>query len=129
MALYRCMASGGQMSETVLWTNPDPSSSSGFASQTVTLSDNIDNYDFICVEYARGYRYLDTKSKVYYKVSDYKTFAGGSVPKGIFRISSYYRTFIYGSNIQVVFHDCYATSGTETAFNTYCTPLNIYGCK
>lgn len=46
MALYRCMSGGGgSLKETVLWTNPN----TGAANSTinVTLSDDIDNYDFI----------------------------------------------------------------------------------
>lgn len=47
MIFYRC--SGLAPSETVLWTNPSPTSS--FAAQTVTLSDDINNYDYIKMVY------------------------------------------------------------------------------
>ena len=43
MAFYR--SGGGSDTETVLWTNGSPTSS--FAQKTVTLSDNINNYDYI----------------------------------------------------------------------------------
>lgn len=38
-------------SETTLWTNPAPASTSGFVSQTVTLSDSVQNYKFIKFEF------------------------------------------------------------------------------
>lgn len=40
---------GGKYTETSLWTNPSPSST--FDAQTVTLSDSIDNYKYIAIRY------------------------------------------------------------------------------
>lgn len=48
MGLYRS-GGGGKMTETVLWTNSSPTSN--FASQTVTLSDGISNYDYLKFTY------------------------------------------------------------------------------
>ena len=38
---------GGDLKETVLWTNPSPTSS--FNAQTITLSDDMNNYQFLKV--------------------------------------------------------------------------------
>lgn len=38
---------GGDLKETVLWTNPSPTSS--FIAQTITLSDDMNNYQFLKV--------------------------------------------------------------------------------
>ena len=52
MAFYRCSSGGGTLTETVLWTNPSPSSS--FSNQTVTLSESYTNYKYVGVKYATG---------------------------------------------------------------------------
>lgn len=44
MAWYKC-GGGGALSETVLWTNPSPTSNQ--AASTVSLTDNISNYKYI----------------------------------------------------------------------------------
>lgn len=49
MALYRC-ASGGGMTETTLWTNPD--STQSFASQLVSISPyTFSEFDYIKIEW------------------------------------------------------------------------------
>lgn len=40
---------GGNLSETVLWTNASPTSA--FAGQNVSLSDNVNNYKYIEIQY------------------------------------------------------------------------------
>lgn len=42
------VSGGGSLDETILWTNPNPTSD--FAQQSITLSDDIDNYDYIKIE-------------------------------------------------------------------------------
>ena len=41
---------GGKMSETVLWTNPSPSSNRS-GTNTITLSESYENYDFIRIKF------------------------------------------------------------------------------
>ena len=49
MAFIRCLSGNSQkFKETVLWTNPDPTSD--FETQTITLSDDMTNYDFLRIE-------------------------------------------------------------------------------
>ena len=50
MAFIPMTIGGGGLVETDLWTNSAPSSS--FSAQTVTISDDMNNYDFIGVDYA-----------------------------------------------------------------------------
>ena len=38
---------GGELKETVLWTNPSPNNANGFAAQAVALSDDITKYKLI----------------------------------------------------------------------------------
>lgn len=40
---------GGALKETVLWTNPSPNAD--YASATVTLSQSVENFDFIKIYY------------------------------------------------------------------------------
>lgn len=42
------VSGGGSLDETTLWINPNPTSD--FAQQSITLSDDIDNYDYIKIE-------------------------------------------------------------------------------
>jgi hypothetical protein len=51
MAFYRT-GGGGSATETVLWTNGSPTSS--FASQTVTLSQTIENFDYIKIVFRKS---------------------------------------------------------------------------
>lgn len=120
---------GGQMVETVLWTNSNPSAST-FAAQAATLSDDIDNYDYVCVEYARAYNQLTTINKVYYKVSDYKTFrySTNSMCGGLsfYTAAIQIRAFYYDSDTQAHFGP---NLQAGTAVNANNIPLYIYGCN
>ena len=120
---------GGQMVETVLWTNSNPSAST-FAAQAATLSDDIDNYDYICVEYARTYNQLTTKSKVYYPVSDYKVYrySNGNLCGGFGAYFNAYqnRPFYYDSDTQAHFGPNLQAGSAVNANNI---PLYIYGCN
>ncbi len=122
---------GGQMVETVLWTNSNPSAST-FAAQAVTLSEDIDNYDFIAIEYARAYNNLTSKNKVYYKVSDFKTFKStGTYMTGALTIAAaanQARICWYESDTSVRFGSNFTINGTQT-LNGNNIPLNVYGCK
>lgn len=142
MVFYSCFvggdsgAEGAKFEETVLWTNPSPSAD--FAAQDVTLSDDINNYDFIAVDI----KYLKTSAdteligKVYYKVSDYKTFAGSAgSPIGVcvqvYNVSYAYllrRVFLYKSDTELTFGHCFL-GGDTNAYNNFGIPMHVYGCK
>ncbi|MCR4739183.1 MAG: hypothetical protein K5886_02850 [Lachnospiraceae bacterium] len=131
MAFFRATignGGGGQMVETVLWTNNNPSPATGFAAQAAPLSDDINNYDFICVEYARVYSALSDKAKVYWKVSDYKSFRNASGICGAITLHNQHRNFYYDNDTQAHFAHNYVVNGTQTV-NQFNIPLCIYGCK
>lgn len=66
---------GAKVIETVLWTNPSPSSN--FSAQTVTLSDSIDNYDYIKV----NYNYSASSSSQYSDIRPVSVFKQGVYPQ------------------------------------------------
>ena len=136
MALFRCMVKSGGggsgLTETQLWENSSPGATAGFTAKKVTLSGNIENYDYICVEYAKAYNALTTKAKVYWKVSDFQNFAlsAGSLVGSISSMSNgptlNSRGVRYESATEVYFGASYAGGSTT---NTWNIPLYIYGCK
>ena len=77
MALYGCMAGGGGApQETTLWSN---SYSGQFDEQDITLSDSIDNYDYIKVTFNSTYTSIRTNQRsVIYSVPEFKTLLGSS---------------------------------------------------
>ena len=134
MAYFKCNQAsggggGGTMTETALWTNANPSATT-FAAQSASLSEDIDNYDWICVEYARAYNQLTTTNKVYYKVSDYKTFrySSNTMCGGLsfYGSAMQVRAFYYDSDTQAHFGP---NLQAGSAVNGNNIPLNIYGCK
>lgn len=61
---------GAKYTETSLWTNP--SSTSDFAAQTVNLSDSIDNYKYIAIDYCFNKNNTGITNRAIYKVDDFK---------------------------------------------------------
>lgn len=52
MAYLPMISGGGAMTETVLWTNLNPSNN--FDAQTITVDDDFANYQFIKIEYYKS---------------------------------------------------------------------------
>lgn len=76
MALYRTSSGGGAPQETTLWSNIY---SGQFDEQDVTLSDSIDNYDYIKVTFNSTYTSIRTNQRsVIYSVPEFKTMTGGN---------------------------------------------------
>lgn len=125
---------GGKYTETVLWTNPNPSSY--FTGQQITLSDDVDNYDYIGITWAYSMSYTSSEycEVAIYPVSDLKkAVTSSSVRKAIPAIASgmsnvYHRVFYYISNTKLQFIDCYQ-SGTSTATNAQTIPIQVVGIK
>ena len=63
------------MTETTLWTNPNPISA--FASQDVVLSDSFDNYKFIKI-YAKPYKSSSIVGEYYFGVDTLSASTAGS---------------------------------------------------
>lgn len=125
---------GGGYAETVLWENPAPTST--FASQTITLSDDITNYDQIEFIYAydttnQSGIYVDS---IIYKVSDFISlpYTTNIINKFalVNHISGKYvcRILGYTGNTQITFNTAYwvNVAGSD---NTRCIPIKIIGLK
>lgn len=66
---------GGKQTETVLWTNSSPTSN--FSAQNVTISDSVDNYDYIAITYRASGSVADMATVVT-SVSDLKKSVGNN---------------------------------------------------
>jgi len=135
MAFIRANSGGGDLSETTLWTNPNPSAS--FSAQTVTLSQSITNFKYIAFTYARNIDSLSDVHRVIYPVSDVQKWATSSseVNKTYGMIiargssgNSYNRPIFYASDTTINFRNSTLFSNS-TIFNGSNVPLAIIGMK
>ena len=153
MAYIRCESGGTapQISVTTLWTTPDPNQI--FNSQTITLSDNWDNYDLIKVQYMpMRESTIGNVSSVLYETSEMSNWqqkwdsndrsirdcggltgmvhheSGGSA-QGVRFIRTYDGTTALAKN-KLFFTASVRTGGTnETYFNRYLVPIKVEGIK
>lgn len=121
--------------ETILWANPSPSSD--FAAQTVTLSDDINNYDYLKVSYVNynGSTGTNDPFSVLISVSDFKTsLSGNSTRHNAFTYGGLYapsnttwtRFMFYNTDTTARFGDCTQVGGSKSA-NSNSVPLQILG--
>lgn len=122
---------GGGLKEISLWTNSAPTSS--FAAQTVTLSQSIENFDYIKIKYKYGTSVNTTLSSIY-SVEDFKqSIEGGShniCLMGILTPSTAYARILYYVSATSVKISAYY--GVGTAFSggiDSAIPLEIIGLK
>ena len=118
--------SGGSATEDLLWTNPDPTVE--FAAQTVTLSGDLSDYEYVKVGY--GISRVDTVERfdIVYRhqlptgISTAETFVAGLA----YRATSYYYVRAYGAptDTSIVFSDSIRQT---TKLNTSLIPWHIYG--
>ena len=140
---YGELSSGGeQYEETLLWENPNPTSN--FAQQAVTLSDDINNYDYISVEY-KSSKPATIASKVIIPVNDFKAYSGttasasdgnkgfrwfiGSRYQDGSNTYGYVRYVSYTSDTSITITNGYALGTTTTSVQTVVIPYKIYGVK
>lgn len=125
------------LSETTLWTNG--STSSDYASATVTLSSDIDNFDYIEVEF-KSHKSQSTTQKTIMSVNDFKQaknsgFASQYTPR--LAIGGSYnnnatvalRGVAYVSDTQVIFGTCRSIASSSSVKNDYAIPVRIIGLK
>lgn len=131
------MWGGGALTETVLWTNPSPTST--FSGTECSLSSTLDNgYKYIKVTYrasttdATEYEvYFDAQSFINNGTLDQ---AGQYLPaiSTTIQVSSNYfqtvRCMRKGSNTSINVTQCYRL-GQTTAYNNYAIPTKISGLK
>lgn len=115
--------------ETVLWTNPNPSSV--FAAQTITLSDSLNNYDEIKVVYKEVYSAVKTKEFTI-KISDWlrSDYGNTSFIFGIYSYTNYAwcRQFTYSTTTSISVSTCYRLNNQSN--NGNCSvPIKVIGIK
>lgn len=120
----------------MIWTNPSPTSS--FSKQAVDLSDNINNYDYIAVEFKYSTSTVTEMeiSKSIMSVADFKkgvyesSVARNCMAYGILNSSDapYTRQVRYLSDVSIQFSSCVAMNST-TAANSNAIPLRVIGLK
>lgn len=130
MAWYKC-GGGGALSETVLWTNPSPTAN--FASQEVTLSDDMTNYQYVALYWK--YNKAGTKDiKMIIPVDDFiytSVETAKNLPKifmGSRGTNTFVRDMAYISNTTVTFSNAVRVNiaGNDSS---YCLPTKICGLK
>jgi hypothetical protein len=133
---------------TVLWTNPSTSTSSSteFAGGTpITLTQSVDNFDYIGVYWEQAYGITTNKGTVIWSKDDFKKFRGSATTSGVTdgffgmyvkgsSVSYWYlRNIYYTDTTTVTFSNTWrmsiSTSATNTKSNTRVIPKYIYGYK
>lgn len=119
-----------KVTEKVLWTNPSPSSN--FAAQNVTLSDSLDNYKYIKLVYRYATNY-DLSMEDILSVDEFKKYqvnstASGAGTMGMISASNgaYVRPYYYVNSTTVQFVSAYQV-GTTTSNTGWLIPLQIIG--
>ena len=118
------------MKETVLWTNSAPTST--FASQTVNLSDSMQNYKYIKIKTEYDTSQSPTAS-VLMSVDDVNNMTGQTIVVNLCLAShdsagNYIRPISFSTNTSVVFGNCLPLRST-TIDNTKSIPLQVIGLK
>lgn len=119
---------GATYTETVLWQNPSPSSD--FNGQTVTLSDNISNYEYLAIAFT-GVKSSTTVVRAVVSVEDLgKMNITSNTPdiriNGTASANGYSRYVIKASDTTITFGAAYATN-TQALDNSRAIPIQIVG--
>lgn len=120
------------LTETVLWTNPNPDNPNGFNNATITLSQDINNFSEIRFYYKGYYANL---AEVYITVPVLLVKASvattgrplislGARGEG----ASFARVVMYNSDTSIIFTNAAQLNLTNTQ-NTYAIPTKICGLK
>ena len=123
---------GGKMSETVLWTNPSPSS--GFAAQTLSLSQDIDNFKYLKFVYGYSTTYNTEHLSFSISVDDFKKcVANNNRSYGLCLTSrnsgnNFTRISFWVSDTSLSISNCYQFAGTASN-NNLVIPVQIIGMK
>lgn len=126
------------MKETVLWTNPSPTS--GFTQQSVTLSDNFTNYNYIKVTWAYSISSTTSIGINIYEPQQILPLQnpGQTLTLGFMRTVSNNVTYSHWRGMcgvknvtnQIIIQSCNRLhSGTLDTNNNAVIPLTIVGCK
>lgn len=125
------VAVSASMSETILWTNSDTTTS--FAAQNITVSDSWNNYSYIkFVFHIRTT--VSVESIAVYPVSYFTTTGDDTTDTpqcatAVRRSGREYRRFWYNGTSSVHFHDAINITSSNIVDNTCCIPAKIIGMK
>lgn len=128
---------GGGLSYTTLWTNPDPTAEFGRSGGvSVSLSDDIDNYQFLEFTFQKTTSNTD-KYSILIPVSEFKlssSGAGAGKVKYAANVATatywtFFRAFWYNSDTEVLIDQCafYRANSATTYQNQYVIPYTIKG--
>lgn len=123
---------GGDLQETVLWTNPAPTSA--FAGKNVNLSDNISNYKYISIR-VRVNTSTPSYTDIFLDTTQFvNCVLGGGYPMaylGYYASSTNFtRLYGYVSDTSVFINDCkYFSTGNVSTQNAAVIPVSISGWK
>ena len=139
MALFRTSSGGGGgMTETVIWTNPSPSSS--FSEQDIALSNDYNNYDLIKIYYkiSSADTIADISSSyIYIPMEDFLKTLYSFTPQILYGLAAikngyqYHRAIAannYNGKRWISFYTCYRAQ-VSASYNGYCIPTKISLCK
>lgn len=122
------LAHGKNFNETTLWTNNSPTSA--FAQQSVTLSDDFSNYDYIKINFRNNVGDA-TASEALISASAFAqtndTFPNLTI-RGRYSSTPYVRQVYRASANQITIATAYQMAGTG-ASNNAAIPTSIVGCK
>ena len=137
MAYFRCgngnSGGGGELSETLLWENSNPSS--GYSDGLISISsDFFSNYTYLRFEYLKKYNLAIQESnlcKVMCSVEDFKKTQGVDGISGYIYLDSKHLirgTLYYSEDKRIYVYRAYDIS--NDAYTTYyLVPYRIYGLK
>lgn len=124
---------GSGVTETVLWTNPSPSSAWSNSSQTtITFPQSMLDFDELKVTWKASTTDA-TESYIKIPVSALARGADGKTRfylSGLVSSNAYCRNITYGSNTSIVISGgIYQVNGSSTIANTNGIPLEVEGIK
>ena len=131
MAIITMMPGGaGKKKETALWTNPNPNNAQ--SGPTITLSDDLTNYDGFAIEFKDRNTDVDTL-KAYYDAAPF-SFNGSAVDKVFVGAHdqgnnrSYVRRLNMTAANTIIISEAYRLNNSGSA-NSYAVVVAVYGLK
>jgi hypothetical protein len=118
----------GEFQETILWTNPNPTT--GFESRTVNLSESVRNFKYIKATIRKS----TTDNTVRGIIADIDTFTASTTDSPVsysfmFGSGRVVRAVRYTTDTSVLFGNALGINSTTAGGVNYCIPYQIIGLK